>query len=271
MINNLLNELHHLMSKSAFLVKILIRIRNQCNSVIQFYISNSPNSDENGENLIIRSLAHECSQIVDVGANKGEWTAYFLKQKPDIKAVLYDPSYQVSTYLNKRFIDSRSVQVINKAISDVRGNALFFEEPDFGETSSLISSFSSDSSRRVRVLVSTIDDELQQLNIAKVDYLKIDVEGFDYHVLRGAASSLENKKVSFLQFEYNKPWASAGSTLIHAIDYLVGKGYDVYILRKGGLYNFNYKLYGEFFEYSNFFAVLKEKKVSIEGLIVGSI
>jgi hypothetical protein len=47
---------------------------------------------------------------------------------------------------------------------------------------------------------------LQQTGIETVSTLKIDTEGFDLLVLRGAQKSLDNGRIDIVQFEYNWRW-----------------------------------------------------------------
>ena len=61
--------------------------------------------------------------------------------------------------------------------------------------------------------MTTIEAELARRGWKGSDYLKIDVEGYDLHALRGAGAMLTERKFGIVQFEYNVPWAEAGSTL----------------------------------------------------------
>ncbi len=271
MLRGVLNFFHHSFAKSAILVKLALLIRNQSNSIIAYHLISSPNSNENGEEFIVSKLAKQCIDIIDVGANKGEWTEYFLTQNQNVNALLIEPSGNAFTYLSNKFKYVNNVSIINKALGEKESEAIFFEEPDCGETSSLISSFSNAKSIKKNVSVTTIDLLFKNFGLNKIDYLKIDVEGYDFHVLKGAVKCLEEKKIKFIQFEYNSPWAKTGSTLFNAIIFLKNFNYNVYILRSEGLYNFNYDRYGEFFRYSNFFAVSKTNVHLIENLIKGAI
>ena len=91
--------------------------------------------------------------------------------------------------------------------------------------------------------------------IETIDFLKIDTEGHDLHVLRGAAGLLERKAIGVIQFEYVDAWAPAGATLGAALDLLAGFGYRAFLLKREGLYHFDYKTFGEFFTYANFVAM----------------
>jgi FkbM family methyltransferase len=269
MLKRTLNNFQRLIAKSSFIVRVILLIRNQCNAIVKYYLASSSESDKNGENFIVDKLSPKCSNILDIGANKGEWTEYFLERNSSVNAILYDPSVQAYNYLKEKFKNTKNVQIIKKAVSDSPGNATFYEEPDLGETSSLVGSFSNKQSKTTVVEVSTIDLELERQNIQKVDYLKIDAEGYDFHVLKGATESLSKRKITYLQFEYNMPWAYAGTTLINAINFLESHNYEVFLLQTGGLYKFNYKRYGDFFEYANFFATPSENIESIKPLIRG--
>jgi hypothetical protein len=81
--------------------------------------------------------------------------------------------------------------------------------------------------------VATIDKEIETRFLGHVDMLKIDTEGYDLHVLRGARSSLGNKVFHIVQIDYNSPWAYANSILHEAIELLTECGYQLLLLRSG--------------------------------------
>ena len=55
----------------------------------------------------------------------------------------------------------------------------------------------------IQVPMMTVDYIMQILMLKSIDYLKIDVEGFDKFVLDGARNVLKDQKVKRLQFEYH--------------------------------------------------------------------
>ncbi len=89
--------------------------------------------------------------------------------------------------------------------------------------------------------------------------LKIDAEGYDLRVLQGAKQLLRDQSIGVIQFEYNRPWAEAGSTLSAALKLLESCGYKVLLLKSTGLYNLDHSFYGECFYYANFVAVAPAK------------
>ena len=51
--------------------------------------------------------------------------------------------------------------------------------------------------------VVSLDDFIASKGISKVDLIKIDTEGFEMEVLKGAKRTIENLKPKFIQIEYN--------------------------------------------------------------------
>jgi hypothetical protein len=162
------------------------------------------------------------------------------------------------------------VTIVEAAVSDSLGNAQFFEEPEAGKTSSLLAGFSAFGARGKPVRVTTLDAEADSHDFGYVDFLKVDAEGFDLHVLRGAANLLSSRRIGIVQFEYNAPWARAGSTLAAAYALLESSGYKVFLLKPTGLFELNYNLYGEYFSYSNFVAIAPEWLSSLRAHIRGA-
>ena len=63
----------------------------------------------------------------------------------------------------------------------------------------------------IEVNVRTINDICEELNIDRINFMKIDVEGFESDVLSGAKNLLENKKIEYILFELQ-------DTILHSIN-----------------------------------------------------
>lgn len=60
---------------------------------------------------------------------------------------------------------------------------------------------SDENSKLEDIEVQTIDYVINELKTAKIDLLKIDVEGYEIQVLEGACKSLSEKKIDFIYLE----------------------------------------------------------------------
>lgn len=251
-----MDRIHRALGASRPAARLAILLRNQANCVIRYHLSEDANCAGNGEGWLARQVAPRCSRFVDVGANRGAWAAAFLEMMPPQGAgLLFDAARPAVKFLHDRFGDRPEIEIFHAAVSDQCGTAVFFEESDCGETSSLVGSFPAESAERVEVKVTTLDKEFEERGWTHCDFLKVDAEGYDLHVLKGAGRLLSERKIHLLQFEYNAPWALAGSTLASALELLTGHDYQVFLLKSDGLYDLDYRRYGEYFGYSNYVAV----------------
>lgn len=254
----LVGTLQRAASRSSIGVKLALKLREQCNSVIGLRLNSGIDSDCNGEAWLADRIAPDAGVVIDVGANLGIWSLMFAARMAlPGRFVLFEPNPDTAVALRKLSWPAQvaRIDILEKAAADAPGTAEFFAEALYGETSSLVSGHSNRGAKTVTVPVTTLDEEMAALDIDRVDMLKIDAEGYDMKVLAGARRLLETQAVGAVQFEYNTPWAQAGSTLSFAFRYLQDKGYRVYLLKAGGLHSFEPARFGEYSRYSNFVAL----------------
>lgn len=234
------------------------KIRNQCNRVVGYSVCSTPVWTDNGEMWLLERLAGQVSVLFDVGANVGDWAQCALRSLGSVsKAVLFEPSTPVCSALRQRYATSAVVDVIQAAVGCSVGSLDFFESADSSEASSIwacgVKAHSS-----YAVNATTVDREFARLGAKRLDLLKVDTEGNDFFVLRGAEELLRHQAVGVLQFEYGSGWIASGSTLYRAVSHLSSFGYTVFILKPSRLERFSTTSLGEYFSYSNFVAVSPE-------------
>ncbi len=140
------------------------------------------------EHLLLDHIIPVCNSYFDIGANKGDWTGYILsKSKSDnLEIYLYEPGNVAFNISSERFKESDNINVNNIALSDAIGTLDFYEQENAGELSSAIEKWAYGPVSKIEVKTTTIDSELSRLKIDYLDYAKIDTEGFDLKVLKGA-------------------------------------------------------------------------------------
>jgi FkbM family methyltransferase len=255
-----LNSLHRKLGKSIFVAQLAILVRNQCKQIIRYCLNEGIEQGSNGEEWLAKTIAPSTAVVIDVGANLGNWAKMYIEYMQAVnKVLLFEPSNNAASKLRDLFDCDIHVDVVQAAVSDCVTEMTFFEEPDAGETSSLIGSFSNDKAVSSIVKVTTIDEEMRTRGIEKVDFLKIDAEGYDLHVLRGAKKSISEHRIDAIQFEYNAPWQLVGSSLVDAYELLNSSGYKVFLLKESGLFDIGTSGIEDYFFYSNFVAITPKK------------
>jgi len=267
-VRRFLQSAAHLFARSAFVNRLLVRIRDLCNAVLAEGLNDGIDQDKNGEAAVVRAVAAETKVFVDVGANVGDWSALALSvMADDVRAVLVEPGLAAADRLAERFAGVDRVEIFRGAASDQVGTAAFFEGPDASEGSTLVDEPSSGAVAR-EVALTTVDELIRRFELDRIDFLKIDTEGHDLSVLRGARGALAAGAVRVIQFEYHKLWAHSRATLGEAWGLLNSHDYEVFRVRAGGLEVADYEPFRDYFGYSNYLAVLSSQRALIASLVI---
>ncbi len=255
------------------MVRLAILVRNQARCVIKYHLAEGPNVADTGEGWLRDAVASHGTHFIDVGANVGDWLAgvVALKNGAPFQAVAFEPSHSALQRLRARFKADARIALIEAAAGDAPGELIFVEERDAGKGSTLVPGLGRIKGVQRSVRVTTVDAELARLGWANADFLKIDAEGYDARVIRGALDALQDRRIGVVQFEYNRAWQMAGETLRGCYRMLEAAGYRVFLLKREGLYDLNYALYEEYYEYSNFAAFSPEALPKFESFVRGTI
>jgi FkbM family methyltransferase len=152
-------------------------------------------------NLIARVIRPE-DHVCDIGANMGYYTIWMSKF---INAPLHIHSFEPDTINYERLIKNlrinnleTNISVNKVAVTDVSGVIRFTTGLD-GENHISIN----DQGMALQVDAVSLDDYAKRHNIESFAYVKIDVEGFELLVLKGALNLLSEKKIGIIQLEVN--------------------------------------------------------------------
>jgi FkbM family methyltransferase len=252
----LLDRTYEALARSRWAVRAAVRARGIASAVVGKRLAPSTLAERNGEYRLLGELPDGVRTVVDVGANVGDWSAAAMRRWPGLELIVcFEPGTTAADELERRLGADARLRVVRRALSDSPTQLTFWEEPSGGTMSSGVPGHSGSASVARRVEASTLDAELSRLGVERVDVLKIDAEGLDLHVLRGAQRTLAGGLVEVVQFEYNDAWQQAGSTLREAYSLLAHAGYRTLLLTPSGLREFPLEATTELFTYANFVAL----------------
>ena len=144
--------------------------------------------------------------IFDVGANMGTFTTWLANSFPTGRVYAFEPQRAVFQILcgNMAINNLYNVYPYNFALG-AEETTVEFDEPnyfskeDFG-TFSLKEQIIKNTSNKLVVEVHTLDWFFSRYKVPKLDLLKIDAEGMDMDVLRGAINTIEQfKPIIFIE------------------------------------------------------------------------
>ncbi len=259
--HRLADRAQKIVARSALGVRLAVAVRNQCRCIIKYHLGESPDAHETGERWLLDAVASFGERYVDVGANVGDWLKLLLAASDSrpLAVLAFEPSQSAFELLRQRFGTEARIRLFDSGLGAEDGSQMFFEEGHAGKSSSFVPNFLRTEGTRHSVVVKTLDEVLADVGWDGVDLLKVDAEGYDLQVLRGAARSLSTRSINVVQFEYNRAWQLAGDTLRAAYKLLEPKGYRIFVLKRDGLYALDYERYEEYFEYTNFVAIAPQR------------
>jgi hypothetical protein len=95
--------------------------------------------------------------------------------------------------------------------------------------------------------MTTLDAWAMREGVREIDLLKIDVEGYDLPVLKGAAGLLRAQAIGAFAFEYDDAWIYSRRFLGEAAEFIEGVGYRLCKLFNGFVAPFDYRIEHETF------------------------
>jgi FkbM family methyltransferase len=178
-------------------------------------------------------LGDKVKVIFDVGANRGKTTTKYLELFPKASVHAFEPFPKSSEIFKQAHQESSRVIFNEIALSNKIGRAEMSVNKSV-DTNSLLQSknigATSDKYCKqvdsISVETKTIDNYCNSHNVSEIDILKMDVQGFELEVLKGASEMLKSGRIKLIYSETYFAQQYVDQPLFHDISkYLYEHGY----------------------------------------------
>ncbi len=168
------------------------------------------------------------SIILDIGANIGITSLFFSKVASDGLIFSFEPAKDTFSILLKNVKNNNNVVPLNFGFSDVNSIETFYESSD-----NAYSSFKDTKRKKVinkvKALQLNLDGFFELLNLEKINFIKIDVEGLEFNVLKGGSNVIDKYRPIIFCEIYNGLNSNLKS--IETIDFLMNKNYKPLVFK----------------------------------------
>ncbi len=163
--------------------------------------------------------------VIDVGAHKGETIRLLLKNFYPKKIISFEASRNNFNILSKKIdilknkFPNTKIILENMALGSVSGHKEFKQMTESSSSTFANINFNSNYLKKkkfflgikkdedlydlITVKMITLSDYLKNNSLDKIDLLKIDTEGFEFEILKGAEAELINFKLIFFEHHYD--------------------------------------------------------------------
>jgi len=177
----------------------------------------------------MRRLGFDPKFIVDVGAFNGEWTAMALAEFPEAIVLMLE-AQENKRQIMESLTNAGRGRIYHRiaAMGAKDGEKVVFHEYEHAPTaSSMLRDHASAPARNVETSLRTLDSILAADNFPQPDLIKLDVQGYELEVLKGAESALAGveallMEVSIVELYQNNP------VLHHVTSFMAERGFRAY-------------------------------------------
>ncbi len=184
-------------------------------------------------NKILKRSCRPDSNCVDVGSHEGEFLTLFLKIAPKGTHFGFEPLPYLYNSLLDRFNDNPNCTVYNYALSDKEGLSSFnhvISNPAYSGIKKRRYDRPNEKDETISVATKKLDTVIPEG--VQIDFLKIDVEGGEFDVLKGAERILSSYHPLII-FEFG-----IGGSDIYGVspelifDFMDARGYEIFLLEQ---------------------------------------
>ena len=164
--------------------------------------------------------------LIDVGAHNGHVTRIFAKNGWGVLA--FEPEQKFYAALKRNLAEFKNVTCVSKAISDVNGKRSFYVSDTYWG----IHSFKPfDKTHRLAYEVETVTlkDVLEEFKVETVTFLKVDVEGADFLVIKGFDFKKYHPELVIVEFMDSLTQAHFGYSHHDIASYMNNRGYVTFV------------------------------------------
>lgn len=165
--------------------------------------------------------------FIDIGANIGKFSIIMGKKidnKGKVLAIEPHPDNFKILQRNIELNNLKNVTALNLACSNKKGNLqLFLDEDGTGGHSTIKSKKTKTGNNKIWVRAETLDSIIKKEKIKKVDLIKIDVEGAEANVLRGAIKTLNKSHPKIIFEAWDEQYLKKVKRILDKFNYKIKK------------------------------------------------
>jgi len=172
--------------------------------------------------------------VFDCGTNRGQILDKIIQCFSKAKYYCFEPILELVFFLKDKYKGNNNIIVENFAVGASDSEEVKFNVNKYDETSSILkpSEFMKErkimhAEKEIEVMMRRIDKYCEERNIAKIDLIKMDLQGYELEALKGCGDFLSKIEVIYAEVNFIKIYEN--QPVFSEIDvFLSSKGFRLY-------------------------------------------
>lgn len=154
------------------------------------------------DQILKKVLKKNNNIIFDIGANKGQSIYRYRKLFNNSKFYSFEPSLKAFEILKSKYGNLNNIKLFNVALGSQKKKKLFYDYKN-NELSSFIkiNKKFKETKKDIFVEIDTIDSIFKKNNLKRINLLKMDTQGYEETILRGAKGLITEQKIDLIELE----------------------------------------------------------------------
>jgi len=234
-----------------------------CFPLYNFMYARFKNKNDAYEIEILKKNIKEGAYVLDIGANIGFYSKILSAMVgPNGKVFCFEPDKINFGHLKENTAELNNVELFNKAVSDTKNTIKIYKSKMLNVDHRTYPVNDYESVEEIEAV--SIDELMAEGTIPKVDFIKIDIQGYELVAFKGMLKLFEkNKNLKIVAEYWPHGFKKAGTSAIEIYHFLSGLGFSFQMLYNDKLVPLKERYLVENNDrgYEFFFNVLIEKVV----------
>lgn len=171
----------------------------------------------------IKNLGLEILNIYDLGAHKGHWSRDLKKLMPISNFYLFEANAK-----QEPFLISTGMEYSISLLGEYNSKSEFFEIGGTGDSMFREKSENYQGVDPIILDVVTLDYEVEKKNYPAPDFIKIDCQGAELLILKGAVNTLLQTKAILVETQFYNTLNEKSPNFTEVVEFLDEKGFSVF-------------------------------------------
>jgi FkbM family methyltransferase len=166
--------------------------------------------------------------VIDVGAYRGEWASISKGVFPQAAIMMIEPQVSENRFLMRFCKKYPDCHYVNALVGAEEKQVLFYIAAGSNTQSRVLQGQTNDKTRGLEKSLVTLDSLIKGTIFQRPQLLKLDVQGYELEILKGAKSVLSSVEVIIMEVTVMPSFIPQAPLLYEAFDFMRGLQFRLY-------------------------------------------